>query len=106
MSDERGFIRVDCAACNNPDVWFRCNACQKSDGFLLADGVASCACGATYQSGNCTCGAVVPGDRLRFVPFAQGPMALADLEIAWGRVAALAAGALGLIGLGAWWMFG
>ena len=78
--DARGFVRVDCAACGRPDVWLRCDACEKSDHFLLEAGEASCDCGATYAHATCLCGAPVPGDRLRFVAFRDGPMALADLE--------------------------
>ena len=93
MSDESlvnlGFVRVDCAACKNPDVWFKCDQCGKSDHFLIADGKATCTCGAVYRSGNCTCGEGVPFENLQFVPFEQGPMALADMEIAWGRVVGL-----------------
>jgi hypothetical protein len=104
MSDERGFIRVDCPACKNPDVWFRCNGCGKSDQFLLAGGEVSCACSARYTHGNCTCGATVPVDGLRFVPFEKGPMALADLEIHWGRVAVLGTTVVAVIALGVWWV--
>lgn len=103
---EPGFVRVDCPACKNPDVWFKCDACKKSDHFLLADGVAKCDCGATYEHGHCTCGTVVNAENLVFVPFDKGPMALADLEIAWGRVAALVGVVVGAIGLGAYWMMG
>lgn len=78
--DDRGFVRVDCAACGRPDVWLRCDACGKSDHFLLEGGVAGCDCGASYAHATCLCGAAVPGDRLRFVAFRDGPMALADLE--------------------------
>lgn len=95
---------MDCPTCRNPDVWFRCNQCQKSDHFLLADGVASCDCGARYAHGSCTCGASVGPEGLVFVPFDQGPMALADLEIAWGRVAALVAVGASMVLGGLWWV--
>ena len=91
---DRGFIRVDCNSCKNPDVWFRCDSCKRSDHFLFADGKASCDCGATYDRGNCTCGNTVPSEGLKFVEFEKGPMALAELEVAWGRLAALVIGVL------------
>ncbi|MCB9673968.1 MAG: hypothetical protein H6737_02570 [Alphaproteobacteria bacterium] len=103
---EPGFVRVDCQVCKNPDVWFRCNACGRSDHFTVSGGIVRCDCGQTYDRGNCTCGETVPFDGLRFVPFDQGPMALADLEVAWGRVAALGVGLVGIVALGAWWWMG
>jgi hypothetical protein len=101
MSDspsERGFIRVDCATCDNPDVWFTCNQCGKSDHFTLHADHVSCDCSARYDRGTCTCGAVVPFERLRFVDADAGPLALADLEIAWDRVALLAIGLVVVLG--------
>ena len=89
-SPDRGFIRVDCPACRNPDVWFTCNACKKSDHFAMHADHVACDCGQRYDHGTCTCGATVPFDGLRFVAWDQGPMSLADLEVAWGRVAGLA----------------
>jgi len=100
-----GFIRVDCKSCNNPDVWFRCDQCGKSDHFSLGESAVSCDCGASYTAGNCTCGQAVPFEQLVFVPFDKGPVTLADLEVAWGRVAALGVGVIGLIGLGAYWIW-
>jgi hypothetical protein len=85
----RGFIRVDCLACKNPDVWFKCDQCGKSDHFAFDGTTVQCDCGASYSHGQCTCGETAPPDRLRFVDAAEGPLALADLEIAWGRVATL-----------------
>lgn len=98
----RGFVRVDCSQCKNPDVWFKCDSCTKSDHFLVTDGMASCDCGATYDRGTCTCGNTVPSEGLVFVRFEEGPMALAELEIAWGRVAALGGVALAALGGVAW----
>ena len=101
-----GFVRVDCQACKNTDVWFRCDSCGKSDHFALEGGVATCDCGATYDRGNCTCGQTVPGENLVFVPFDKGPMTLADLEVAWGRIALLVGGLVIVVGLGAYWWMG
>lgn len=89
---EPGFIRVDCPSCNSDDVWFKCNACEKSDYFTAGDGQVRCRCGATYDSGVCTCGTTVPFERLVPVSHAEGPLALADLEVAWGRVGLLVLG--------------
>ena len=95
----RGFIRVDCQVCKNPDVWFKCNQCGKSDHFTFDGTTVVCSCGATYSHGQCTCGAHAPADSLRFVDAADGPLALADLEIAWGRVATLGVLLAVLIGI-------
>lgn len=95
---DRGFIRVDCQTCGNPDVWFSCNTCKKSDHFALHPEHVDCSCGATYTHGTCTCGASVPLEQLRFVAYDEGPLALADLEVAWGRVALLVVGVLVLVG--------
>lgn len=89
---EPGFIRVECTACNSPDVWFKCNECGKSDYFTAGETQVSCRCGATYDSGVCTCGATVPFEQLVAVPATEGPLALADLEVAWGRVGLLVLG--------------
>ncbi len=91
VTDDHGFIRVECPACQNPDVWFTCNGCKKSDGFVLLEAEVRCRCGATYTHGICTCGQKVERGGLRFVPASEGPLALADLEIAWDRVALFAA---------------
>lgn len=88
-SSERGFIRVGCTSCSNPDVWFTCNTCSKSDHFAKHEAHVSCDCGASYDHGTCTCGSSVPFTDLVFVDAASGPLALADLEVAWGRVAVL-----------------
>jgi len=101
--DDRGFVQVLCSTCNDPAVWLRCNQCDKSDHFLLADGVVSCSCGATYAFATCLCSAQVPpAGTLQAVPFAKGPRHLADLELAWGRLAAIGVIAL-TVAIGAWW---
>ncbi len=100
---QTGFIRVDCQTCKNPDVWFKCNGCGKSDHFHVADGAVRCDCGETYDRGNCTCGADVAFENLAFVDAESGPLALADLEIAWGRVAALGLGLLAVVGGAIYW---
>lgn len=97
-SSEPGFIRVVCTACNNDDVWFKCNACGKSDTFTMKEQQVVCTCGETYSSGICTCGTSVPFPQLQRVPFDQGPMALAELEVAWGRVGLLALGVILVVG--------
>lgn len=102
--DQRGFVKVTCPACKAPDVWLRCQGCQKADHFLLEEAGPSCSCGANYTFGTCTCGATVPRDGLAFLAFDDGPRALADMEIAWGRVIAVLCTAGGAVGLLVWWL--
>lgn len=100
-----GFIHVHCATCSDPNVWFTCNACGKSDHFALNEGVVTCDCSAVYDRGTCTCGAEVPGTGLSFVAFDKGPLALADVQVAWGRVIALVLVLGGIIAGGVlWWL--
>jgi hypothetical protein len=108
MSDidaKYGFIRADCPKCKNPDVWLTCNACKKSDRFVLGPDAALCHCGATYAFATCTCGAEVPRANLVWVPFEKGPMALGEWEIDKKRVAGLVIALAGLIALAAAWWF-
>lgn len=100
---ETGFIRVACQKCKNDDVWFKCNGCGKSDHFHVSDEAVHCDCGESYDRGNCTCGNEVPFADLQFVDGDAGPLALADLEVAWGRVAALVGVVVVLVGGVAWW---
>jgi hypothetical protein len=98
-----GFIHVRCNACGNPDVWLKCEKCAKSDHFRLEGAGVRCACGASYGHATCLCGErVPPAGKLEFVAWDQGPKALADLEIAWGRVAGLAILALAAVAGLAW----
>ncbi|MCB9795748.1 MAG: hypothetical protein H6741_23890 [Alphaproteobacteria bacterium] len=104
--EDRGFVKVDCASCGRDDVWLRCNNCEKSDHFVVdADG-AHCACGADYDHASCLCGETVPKERLRFTPFAQGPMNLADLEWDPVRLGVAAVLLLALVGGGLFWALG
>ena len=105
-SSEPGFIRVACTACNNPDVWFKCNGCGKSDRFAMREQQVVCTCGETYASGICTCGQTVPFAQLQRVDFDKGPMALADLEVAWGRVAGIVVGLVLVLGSVGYLVFG
>jgi hypothetical protein len=98
-----GFIHVHCATCSDPNVWFTCNSCGKSDHFELNDGVVVCDCSAVYDRGTCTCGAEVPASGLSFVENDKGPLALADVEVAWGRVIALVLVLGGIIAGGLFW---
>lgn len=101
--EDRGFVRLQCPKCGRADQWLRCEKCGKSDHFLLAGGAVGCDCGASYDHGRCACGERVPGTALVAVAWQDGPRQLADLEIAWGRVAAL--GVVAVVGIGAvaWW---
>ncbi|MCB9795478.1 MAG: hypothetical protein H6741_22460 [Alphaproteobacteria bacterium] len=104
--DARGFVKVACEACGRDDVWLRCNSCEKSDHFLLDEAGARCACGAEYGHATCLCGQEVPRERLRFVPFQEGPMNLADLELDPTRLALVVVLLLALVGGGLWWALG
>ena len=99
VDDRHGFVRADCAACGDPDVWLTCNQCGKSDRFETNDGRIVCACGAAYDHAVCTCKQTVPGERLRWVEWRKGPPALADWEVDWARVGILLTGVVGVIGL-------
>ncbi len=105
-SPEPGFVHVLCNACGNNEVWLSCNSCGKSDHFQLAtDGAIACDCSATYSHATCLCGTQVPPEgKLEFVPFDKGPMHLADLEVAWGRVAILSVIAIAALGGLGWWL--
>lgn len=107
VDDRHGFVRAECEACHKPDVWLTCNACKKSDWFRTDEGGVVCHCGATYAFATCTCGATVPRERLVWVPFDKGPMALADWELDKGRIAMIGAGAVAVLGLLAYalWTF-
>jgi hypothetical protein len=103
--EKRGFIHVRCTACNNPEVWLKCQKCQKSDHFWLDESGVDCDCGSRYDHANCLCGQTVPKERLEFVPFEKGPKALADLEWDWRRIAIAAivlVALLGLVSAGIW----
>jgi hypothetical protein len=108
VNDDRGFVKVDCPRCANPDVWLKCESCKKADHFLIraeADGappVVDCDCSARFTFATCTCGEQVPMARLRFVRWDRGPKQLADLEIAWERIAAIVLGGVGVILVGLW----
>lgn len=114
MSDERGFVKVDCARCANPDVWLRCESCKKADHFVIRDAtgaeakvsprVVACDCNATYAFATCTCGEKVPMDKLRFIRWDRGPKNLADLEIAWDRIAVIVFLVLAVVGGAVWWL--
>ncbi|MBN2800046.1 MAG: hypothetical protein JXX28_12955 [Deltaproteobacteria bacterium] len=101
-SDEPGFVRVACPTCGSGDVWLRCDQCGVSDNFSLTGEGVRCGCGAAYQHAVCTCGAQVGVDHLLAVPYDKGPLALAQTEVAWGRVVTLLVVMLSLMGGLAW----
>jgi len=89
-------------------LWMTCESCGKSDHFWL-DGAVRCRCGARYGFALRPDGSQVPYQELGFIPFAEGPIALADTEWDFRRLAlltAVALGALGLIGLLLWRFLG
>jgi hypothetical protein len=98
--EQRGFIHVRCTTCNNPEVWLRCQKCQKADHFWLEPAGVDCDCGSKYDHATCLCGNAVPKEQLTFVPFEKGPAALADLEWDWRRIAVLAAIAVAVVTAG------
>jgi hypothetical protein len=95
--DQRGFVRV--TAEGEDDLWLTCQQCGKSDHFLVGD-VVQCSCGASYDHTVTPAGTRVEMSGLTFVPFEQGPMALADLELDPRRLAVFA---LVVLLLGLWW---
>jgi len=98
-----GFVRVPQPA--GPALWMTCNACGKSDHFWMADDRVRCRCGASYDHAVRPDGSEAPLAVLTWVPFAEGPKHLADLE--WdprriaivGFVAIVALGVLAGLGL-------
>ena len=104
--EDRGFVQLACPKCGRKDQWLRCEKCQKTDHFLVKDGLVGCDCGATYGHGNCACGEKVPGPLLKPIAWKDGPRSLADLEIAWGRIAAVATVVIVVIGALIWGFLG
>ena len=100
--DSYGFVHAHCTACNDPNVWLTCNQCDKSDHFVVMEGVIHCKCGATYDHATCTCGERVEAAQLEWTPFTKGPMTLADLEWDYRRVALLFV-ALFVAAVAVWW---
>lgn len=101
-----GYIRVACPACDDPNVWFTCNECSRSDHFVLDEGIVRCDCGAVYDRGTCTCGTEVAGAHLIAVAHDKGPLALADLQIAWGRIAVIVLILVAGVIAGSWYLVG
>ena len=102
---DTGFVKVECERCKNPDVWLRCERCRKADHFRLENGVVVCTCDARYDHGKCLCGNEVPAANLKFVPWDDGPLQLAELEWAWDRIAVLVVAAVLIVGFGVWAVF-
>lgn len=104
IDDKHGFIRAVCDVCKNPDVWLTCNTCKKSDRFVSEDKEVRCHCGATYAFATCTCGQKVPREKLLWIPFDKGPIALAEWEVDWGQVVVITfVVAMSLVLAGAIW---
>jgi hypothetical protein len=96
--DDRGFIQV---GGEELDLWLTCERCGKSDHFTLTTAV-ECLCGARYDHARTPQGDNVELARLRFVPFHQGPAALADLELDPRKIAGWIALALLVLGAALW----
>jgi len=103
--DACGFMRVPTEG--DTALWMTCDACSKSDHFWVNDGSIHCRCGAQYSHAVRPDGQTFPPAQLTFVPFAKGPMDLADTEWDPVRIAILALIVVGLLaGFGAliWWV--
>lgn len=97
-----GFVQVP--ADGDEQLWMTCDACGKSDHFWL-DRHVRCRCGARYDHAVRPDGVQVPVDQLRFVPFREGPMQLADLEWDPLRLGAIVVAVLAVLGAVAWLVF-
>lgn len=102
--DACGFVQVP--ATGAEALWMTCDQCGKSDHFWIAEGLVRCRCGARYDHAVRPDGAAIPVDQLRFVPFRQGPVQLADLEWDPVRIGILAVLVLGVLGAVGWWLLG
>ena len=83
-----GFVRVPA---DGEALWMTCERCGKSDHFWLDGGSVRCRCGARYGNAVRPDGSQVPASELIAVPFEQGPVQLADLELDPKRLGILAA---------------
>ena len=92
-----GFIRVPA----DGPLWMTCERCRKSDHFWLQADRIRCRCGADYSHAVRPDGSQVPSADLVFVPFADGPKALADL--AWDPVRIGVLVAVVTLGVGGLW---
>jgi hypothetical protein len=97
-----GFIHVRCDACNDPNVWLRCDGCGRSTRFVMDAEQVRCDCGQTYGFATCLCSVEVPIAKLEAVDHDKGPAALAEWELDWGRIAGLALAVSVLAGAVAW----
>jgi hypothetical protein len=96
--DSCGFVAVPADA----TLWMKCDSCGKSDHFWLTADTIRCRCGAIYGHALRPDGTQVPAAQLRFVPFAEGPRHLADLEWDGRRIAGLVLVLLVLVAAGIW----
>ncbi len=92
--EDCGFIKVPGGGAE--PLWMTCDQCGKSDHFWI-DGAVRCRCGARYSHALRPDGEQVPLESLTFVPFKQGPLQLADLELDPKRLALLATLVIGAI---------
>lgn len=98
--EDCGFVRVPSP--DNKPLWMTCEKCGKSDHFWLTESHIRCRCGAGYSHAVRPDGTQVPVPELEAVPFDKGPMALADLEWDYRRLAVIVVIALGGIGAALW----
>ncbi|MFK7930752.1 MAG: hypothetical protein AB8H79_21395 [Myxococcota bacterium] len=85
--DACGFMRVPTV--DDTALWMTCDACSKSDHFWIDGESIRCRCGASYSHAVRPDGETFPIAQLTFVPFAKGPMDLADTEWDPKRLAVL-----------------
>ncbi|MDG1478498.1 MAG: hypothetical protein P8R54_02860 [Myxococcota bacterium] len=95
-----GFVRVPSP--DNTTLWMTCEKCGKSDHFWLTASQIRCRCGAEYSHAVRPDGTTVAVETLEAVPFDKGPMALADLEWDYRRLAVVVVVALGGLGVLLW----
>ena len=92
--EDCGFIKVP--GPGGEPLWMTCEQCGKSDHFWL-DGAVLCRCGARYSHAVRPDGEEVALEQLALVPFKQGPVQLADLELDPKRVVLLVGLVIGAI---------
>ncbi len=99
--DACGFVRVHA----DEALWMTCDACGKSDHFWMDHEAVHCRCGAHYDHALRPDGSRADLEALVFTPWAEGPVALADVEVDWRRLAPIAVAVVMGAGAAAWLLF-
>jgi hypothetical protein len=100
--EDCGFVRVPA----DEPLWMTCEKCGKSDHFWLTEDEIRCRCGARYSHAVRPDGESVPRGELVAVPFAKGPVQLADLEWDPKRLGVIAAVVLSIVAALGWLLLG